>query len=119
MEYLQARFTIPKEIITFIDSVFEVYEIRALAGEARGIVFEIRTKEHNHTIPHVHAVYGEYNISIAIGTGEILSGNLPRKNRRIAVDWVLAHQNELMTKWKDIAVSAISYSTKTFLDLGA
>ncbi len=106
----------PSEIVSFIYSVFEVYEIRGQVGRYNGIVFKIRTNEKNHTLPHVHAEYGEYSISIEIKTGRVLDGNLPNKNQKIAVNWVLNNQEELMHEWKDIAISALDNMTMTALD---
>ena len=33
----------------------------------------------HHNLPHIHAKYAEFEASIEIGNGEILSGELPRK----------------------------------------
>jgi len=38
-------------------------------------------KQHN--LPHVHAKYAEFEASIDITDGEILSGELPRKQLRL------------------------------------
>lgn len=116
MKYIKEKFGLPEEIILFLNRVFEIYNIRARVGEEKGVIFEIRTNEQNHSLPHVHAAYGEYNISINIESGEVLAGKLPKKNQRIAVDWVLSHKEKLMTDWKNIAIYAISTTTKTNLD---
>ena len=100
--------TSPREIVSFINTTFELLETRARVGEVKGIVFQVRTNEKNHSIPHVHAKYGEYEISISIDTGEVLAGNLPPKNQKIAQDWVLKHKSQLMTEWQDLAISAIA-----------
>ena len=104
-------FNIPSDIFEFIYDIFELYEIRGRVGNSDGIVFEVRTKEANHTIPHIHAQYGEYQISIAIMDGTILSGNLPIKKQRKAMEpsediltrsWqVVSSQqwNELTKQW--------------------
>ena len=54
---LKAKGMIPGEIVSFIEKTFQIMEIREKVGEIRGIRFEVRTKEGNHTIPHVHAEY--------------------------------------------------------------
>ena len=115
MQYMKARFEAPKEIISFLDSIFEIYQIRARVGKQNGVVFEIRTNEQNHSLPHVHAAYGEYNISIDIESGKILAGRLPKKNQKAAVDWVLAHKDKLLDDCKNIAISAVSTMTGTRL----
>lgn len=116
MEYIVAKFTFPSEIIAFLDDVFEIYEIRGKVGRENGVVFEIRTNEQNHSIPHVHASYGEHNISIGIESGIVFAGNLPKKNQKAAINWVLSHQEKLLNDWKNIAISAISNMTATSLD---
>ena len=105
----------PKEIISFLNTVFEIYEIRGEVGYFNGIKFEIRTSEKNHCLPHVHAEYGEFKISIEIATGKILAGNLPNKNQKRAVNWVLENKDKLLTDWKNITISAISHMTKSKL----
>jgi uncharacterized protein DUF4160 len=37
-----------------------------------------------HHLPHIHAKYAEFEASIGIGDGELLSGELPRKQLRLA-----------------------------------
>ena len=116
MQYMKARFKAPTEIISFLESIFEIYQIRARVGRQNGVAFEIRTNEQNHSLPHVHAAYGEYNISMDIESGQILAGSLPKKNQKAAVDWVLAHKDKLLGDWKNIAISAVSTMTRTMLD---
>lgn len=111
MEWLIKKSTAPKEIVQFMDTVFELIEIRGRVGTRNGIEFSVRSNERNHPIPHVHAKYGECEVSIAIETGEILVGNLPPKRTAIAQEWVSAHKNDLMTKWNGFTVSAISTMT--------
>ena len=37
----------------------------------------------HHALPHLHARYAEFEASIGIEEGEILAGNLPRKQLRL------------------------------------
>lgn len=103
------------EIYDFLSLVFMIIEIRASVGKENGIVFEVRTNEKNHTISHVHARYGEYNISIAIETGEVLAGNLPKQQSKLAQQWVASNQDKLKSDWLNIAISSISHMTMTGL----
>ena len=57
MQYMMARLENPKEIISFLQDVFEIYEIRQRVGDSKGIVFRVRTNEGNHVLPHVHAAW--------------------------------------------------------------
>ena len=58
----------------------------------------------HHNLPHFHAKYAEYEASIEIGEGNILSGELPRKQLRLVQAWIELHRDELMADW-DLAVS--------------
>ncbi|MBR4748912.1 MAG: DUF4160 domain-containing protein [Abditibacteriota bacterium] len=116
-EWLTIKFSkdIPHEIISFLESVFLITEIRARMGQANGIIFEIRTREKNHNIPHVHAKYGEFSVTINIETAEVIAGNLPYRQQGTAIDWVKTNKANLLGKWKDIAVTACSHTTKSML----
>lgn len=115
MPYFIIKSQYPKGITSFLDSVFEIVEIRGRVGYTNGINFVIRTDEKKHHIPHVHASYGKYNISIEIETGKVLAGNLPSKNQKLAVEWVKANKIQLMNDWKNIAISAASTMTTTMI----
>lgn len=54
-------------------------------------------KEHNP--PHIHVNYGEYASIIRIDNLEILEGNLPKRAFKIAREWILIHQEELIEMW--------------------
>ena len=115
MQYVISKSQHPKEIFQFLDNVFEIYEIRGIVGKYNGLKFEIRTKETCHATPHVHAEYGEFEISIEIETGKILAGNLPNKNKRLAIEWVLKNKQKLLKDWNNIAISILSNMTKSKL----
>ncbi len=54
------------------------------------------TKQHNK--PHVHVYYGEYQAVLGID-GELLSGNLPRRQMRIILGWLALHEEEVYAAW--------------------
>ncbi|MFO0892693.1 MAG: DUF4160 domain-containing protein [Isosphaeraceae bacterium] len=54
----------------------------------------------DHSPPHVHAIYGEHEAIIEIGTGAILEGSLPRRALSMACDWVAMHRKELDANWQ-------------------
>ena len=114
-EWLFIRMDTPKQIVRFIDEVFEVMEIRRRIGKENGIEFIVHSNENNHARPHIHAKYGGYEISIAIDDQVILAGNLPKKNNKIAQEWVKTHKNELMEEWNSFVISAISHTTESRL----
>ena len=115
MQYIMIKHNYPKEIIEFMDNIFEIHEIRGTVGNVNGVYFHIRTNEQNHVLPHIHAKYGEYWISIEINSGKILDGNLPNKQQKKAVEWVLKNKSKLLKDWNSIAISAKTTMTKSYL----
>lgn len=53
----------------------------------------------DHAPPHFHARYGEYEAKIAIGTGDVLAGQLPARALRLVREWERQHRNELDADW--------------------
>ena len=50
-------------------------------------------------MPHIHAKYSEFEASVSISEGEILAGNLPKKQLRLVQVWIELHRDELMADW--------------------
>ncbi|MGZ4976219.1 MAG: type II toxin-antitoxin system toxin DhiT [Methylobacter sp.] len=70
-----------------------------------GIIIRLYLMDNkHHNTPHIHARYAEFEASIDIADGEILSGELPRKQLRLVQAWIELHRDELMADW-DLAVS--------------
>ena len=53
-----------------------------------------------HHSPHIHAKYAEFEAAIGIQDGEILVGQLPRKQLRLAQAWIELHRDELLANWE-------------------
>lgn len=58
----------------------------------------------HHHLPHVHARYGEYEGVYAIDSGDLLDGELPRRQQRLVQAWIELHREELTADW-DLAVN--------------
>jgi hypothetical protein len=54
----------------------------------------------DHPPPHIHARYGEHQAKVAIATGEVFEGTLPRRARRLVAEWVSEHADELTASWE-------------------
>lgn len=54
----------------------------------------------DHAPPHFHVEYQGAEAFVAIETGEVISGRLPRKAARLVQDWCLEHQDELNANWQ-------------------
>lgn len=61
-------------------------------------MFLIDNKHHN--LPHIHAKYAEFEAFISIWEGEILAGELPRKQLRLVQAWIELHRDELLADWE-------------------
>ena len=71
----------------------------AKVGEFKGIVFEIRTKEQGHNMPHCHVSYAGKEVSVSLTDFSILAGNIPPKQQKMASDWVQMHIEVLRMYW--------------------
>ena len=49
--------------------------------------------------PHFHVYYNEYKASVDIRMCEIIDGNLPRRQQKLALAWAELHQEEPMADW--------------------
>jgi hypothetical protein len=54
----------------------------------------------DHAPPHFHAIYGEFEATVSIETGDLLEGRLPRRARSLVSEWAAAHQDELQNVWE-------------------
>lgn len=66
-----------------------------------GIVIAMYYRDH--APPHFHAIYGDYEATINISTGEI-NGHLPKRALAHVQEWRLLHQSELLNAWS-LAIS--------------
>ena len=63
----------------------------------------------HHSLPHIHARYAEFEASIGIGDGEVLAGELPRKQLRLVQAWIELHRDELVADWDLAACGELPY----------
>lgn len=66
----------------------------------------------HHNLPHIHAKYAEFEASVGIDEGEILAGNLPRKQLRLVQAWVELHRDELLANWEIATLGENPYKIK-------
>ncbi len=66
-----------------------------------GIIIRLYTLDNtHHHLAHIHAKYAEFEASIDIENGEILAGELPRKQLRLVQAWIELHRDELKADWE-------------------
>jgi hypothetical protein len=54
----------------------------------------------DHSPPHFHAIYGEYNALIGIESLDILEGDLPNRAEKLVLEWATLYQQDLLRMWK-------------------
>jgi hypothetical protein len=70
-----------------------------------GIVIRMYSLDNqHHNLPHLHARYAEFEASLALADGELLGGELPRRQLRLTQAWIELHREELAADW-ELAVS--------------
>lgn len=60
-------------------------------------MYALDTDKHHH--PHIHVRYNEFRAVIQIPQGELLEGELPRRQMKLLQAWLELHQDELMADW--------------------
>ena len=54
----------------------------------------------DHLPPHFHVRYGEFSATIRIRKLAVMSGGLPPRALKLALDWAALHQGELLENWR-------------------
>ena len=62
-----------------------------------GIVIGMFYREHG--VAHVHAVYGEHEVSIEIETRRV-HGEFPPRALNLVLEWIALHTSELLENWR-------------------
>lgn len=53
----------------------------------------------DHSPPHFHARYNEYEIVVEIETG-VTTGTFPKRALRLVLEWYEIHKDELLVDWE-------------------
>ena len=64
-----------------------------------GIIIRMFFIDSEHNPPHIHAEYGEYNISISILDCTIVKGKFPNKAYKLVCEWIEINRKELIYMW--------------------
>lgn len=54
----------------------------------------------DHSPPHFHVQYGDAAAVVAIQSGVVMSGHLPRRQLKLVLAWAELHSDELMENWE-------------------
>ena len=63
------------------------------------LIYLYRELNAQHKMPHIHAQYGEHEMSVSFD-GDIIAGSLPTKQRKLVEAWIALHEDELRAAWK-------------------
>ncbi|MCC8047548.1 MAG: DUF4160 domain-containing protein [Oscillospiraceae bacterium] len=64
-----------------------------------GIIIRMQSeKGGKHNKPHLHAIYGDYEIVVSLD-GEVIEGKFPNKQLKLLLAWVALHEDELVANW--------------------
>jgi hypothetical protein len=61
------------------------------------IVYMYYFDNKEHSKPHIHANFAEYDAIISIPDGDVLSGNFPNNKLKLIKAWIEIHQEEWLT----------------------
>ena len=53
-----------------------------------------------HSKPHIHAEFGEHQVTISIEDDELLGGNLPKAKMKLVQAWIEIHREDLLANWR-------------------
>lgn len=59
----------------------------------------IRMYYEDHQPPHFHAYYGDYE-AVFDFSGELIQGEMPKKQQKLIDAWCVIHSDELIANWK-------------------
>lgn len=64
-----------------------------------GIIVMMFFEGERHHIPHIHIDYAEYSCIFDFD-GNIIKGNIPKKQEKLVQAWIEIHKCELQELWK-------------------
>jgi len=57
----------------------------------------------DHSPPHFHAKYGEFEASISIKNENITEGKLPNRAFKLVKEWLKNHKSEMLANWEYVS----------------
>lgn len=65
-----------------------------------GILIRMYFPPKGHNPPHIHAYYSNEKATFSIPDGELITGNLAKRQVKLIQAWIEIHQEELMANWE-------------------
>ena len=53
-----------------------------------------------HSLPQIHASYGDDDAVYSIDDGELLEGKFPRNKQKLVQAWIEIHKEDLVADWR-------------------
>ncbi len=69
------------------------------AVPVNGMIIELKYKELNHNLPHVHVITSKGECSVSLNPVELLAGNPGKGYKRIVISLIKPFSNELTQLW--------------------
>jgi hypothetical protein len=60
-------------------------------------LYWLDTRQHH--LPHIHAIYAGDEAVFGIETGDVIDGQLPRRQTRFVQAWIELRRDELLADW--------------------
>ncbi|NLX73952.1 MAG: DUF4160 domain-containing protein [Bacteroidales bacterium] len=64
-----------------------------------GIIIRMYYAPKEHNPPHIHCYFQDYRATFNIENGDLINGELPRKQVRLTQAWIEIHKEDLMANW--------------------
>ena len=65
-----------------------------------GIVIKMYFRQKEHNPPHIHAIYGDYFGIFSIINGEMIEGDIPKKEQNLIKDFIFYYSEQLKEMWE-------------------
>ena len=65
------------------------------------MIIKLYLQGKEHSVAHIHVIYGECAGVIDVRTGKMLEGDLPSKALSMIEEWTLLHQQALLKMWEN------------------
>ena len=72
-----------------------------------GMVVKMYFRQSEHNPPHIHIIYGDNSGVIDIATSQLIEGDLPKRELKMAQEWTKRYKEDLIQIW----------NTQKFLEL--
>ena len=69
-----------------------------MPGISRFLGIVIAMYYNGHALPHFHAKYGPFEITVTISDG-LVEGRFPRRALAMVLEWYALHRTELLEDW--------------------